>query len=280
VRAAKSVAYKEKLIDAIYWVEHIDELRDRYVVTGGVSAGTVTCPHCGAPSEDRATCTYCGAQISAGEGRIYVASASEIPNPILDAQDIIFDRYAAVGGRYAAQESSGLLGGLLELLTGCADADGAMGNKMTEEEIREAAGLYGVLRGRIYLTGLDSGRYMTWRGRNGRTRRPAGPAYQNTYAPRPAAGYAHPAQSAAPARTAAARPWAERPQRLAGAGSADEGTGGARCEASGGARPHRREEPRMENPFRARRPAMPKAPGSAKPGAGRDPRGGGKRRLK
>ena len=35
------------------------------MVTGGQPGGTVTCPHCGAPSEDRVTCTYSTYSITA-----------------------------------------------------------------------------------------------------------------------------------------------------------------------------------------------------------------------
>lgn len=154
--------YKEQLIDTIYQVEHISELRARYVVTGGetVSGGTTTCPYCGAPSGDRFTCEYCGMQIAVDDGKIYVASASDIPNPILEAQDIIYARYEAVKGY--SQSDSGLISGLLSALTG--ESGSTLGSKMTEDEIREAAGLYGVSVA-TYLTGLDNGKYLTLAGK-------------------------------------------------------------------------------------------------------------------
>ncbi len=157
--------YKEKLLDALYNVEHAEELRARYVVSpSGAPAGTVTCPYCGAPSANRVICEFCGMELGEGDGKIYVASAAEIPNPILDARDIIYDRYAAVGGRYTAassylsqigvQKTGGFLSGLLDLLNG-GDSEG-LGTKMTEAEILEAAGLYGMTVAQ-YLSGLDNG---------------------------------------------------------------------------------------------------------------------------
>ncbi len=160
--------YKEKLVDALYNVEHAEELRARYVVApAGAPAGTVTCPFCGAPSADRATCEYCGMQIGEADGKIYVAGAAEIPNPILIARDIIYERYAALGSRYTGrsaylsqigiQKSGGILSGLLELLSG-GNSEG-LGTKMTEAEILEAARLYGVSAAQ-YLGGLDNGSYL------------------------------------------------------------------------------------------------------------------------
>ena len=295
--------YKEKLIDAIYWVEHMDELRDRYVVTGGQPGGTITCPHCGAPSEDRVTCTYCGSRISDEDGKIYVASASEIPNPILEAQDIIFDRYAAVGGKYAAQESSGLLSGLLELLTGGDSQDSGMGNKMTEDEIREAASLYAVSVA-TYLNGLDSGRYLTLAGKKQADQKAAlsQQTYQGGYVQRPAVGL--------PPRPPAQRPpmmrppfpprsegrWGQRtpqrqtqrpgpPQQRPGLTQQRPGPTQQRPQRPADPWGGRRSEPRMEKasgakqPGSAKSPRNAKSPGSIKPGAGKDPRGG-KRRMK
>ena len=164
--------YKEKLIDAIYNVEHADELLAKYEVVGsaGASSGNVTCPYCGGPSADPYVCEYCGMQIAQSDGKIRVASASDIPNPILDAQDLIYDRYAAVaeaeGTGSDSGSSGGLLSGLLSALTGTTESDSShpLGAKMTEEEIREAAALYGVSVS-AYLTGLDSGKYLTLSGK-------------------------------------------------------------------------------------------------------------------
>ena len=268
--------YKEKLIDALYWVEHEDELRERYVVTGGAAGGTVTCPHCGAPSGDPVTCEYCGSRIS-GEGKICVASAAEIPNPILDAQDIIFERYAAVGGRYADQESTGLLGGLLELLTGGAEQGNGMGNKMTEAEIREAASLYGVSAA-AYLNGLDCGRYLTLAGKKREDQMAAlrQSTYQSGYT-RPAPVPPPPPRPPRPPRPSvmrpAAPPWngGRQPQRPAAPRQRPQRP----AEPLSG----RRSEPRMEKASPNKAPRAAKAPGSPKRGAGKDP-GGGKRRMK
>lgn len=157
--------YKEKLIDALYNVEHLDAFYDRYEVTGAAAApttGTLNCPYCGGPSGAALTvCEYCGMQLREGSGKIQVASASEIPNPILEAQDLIFARRAAVS-KYEKEESGGLLGGLLEAaanLMGGGDND-AFGNKMTEDEIKETAAAYRVSVS-SYLNGLDNGTHLT-----------------------------------------------------------------------------------------------------------------------
>ena len=157
--------YKEKLIDALYNVEHLDAFYDRYEVTGEASAptaGTINCPYCGGPSSAALTvCEYCGMQLREDSGKIRVASASEIPNPILEAQDLIFARRAAVS-KYEKEEGGGLLGGLLEAAASLigGGSDDAFGGKMTEDEIKETAAAYGVSVS-SYLNGLDNGTYLT-----------------------------------------------------------------------------------------------------------------------
>ena len=167
--------YKEKMIDAIYWVEHKDELIDRYEVVGtNTSQGAVICPHCGGHSEDHYVCEYCGSKLQDGTGKIQVASAADIPNPVMDAQDLIFARYEAVKDFAGADEayglvdalsgvgSKGLLSSIFDALMGDSDGNDSktIGNKMTEAEIREMADYYNVSVSE-YLTGLDNGRYLT-----------------------------------------------------------------------------------------------------------------------
>ncbi len=166
--------YKRKLIDAVYHVDHIDEYYDRYEVVSTpaeVSRGTTHCPFCGANSEDPYTCEYCGSRLAekpASSGKIQVSSASEIPNPIMEAQNIIWERYAAVIKKSAdgSPSSGGFLSDLVSMFTG-SDEDkdrSALGAKMSEAEIREAALLYHVSVG-DYLTGLDNGKYLTLSGK-------------------------------------------------------------------------------------------------------------------
>ena len=51
--------YKKRLIDAIYYVDHLDEFRAQYEVTGlGGTTGAITCPFCGAPTENHYVCEY------------------------------------------------------------------------------------------------------------------------------------------------------------------------------------------------------------------------------
>ena len=154
--------YKEKLKEALYNVDHLDAFLARYEVTGGQSTGATTCPHCGAPSENPFVCEYCGMQIREDDGKIRVASANDIPDPILEAQNIIFERHSAIVGR--AEETAGagdLPSSLLVLLGGAMDTSDGLGKRMTKEEIAEAAKSYGVSVS-AYLNGLDNGKYLTW----------------------------------------------------------------------------------------------------------------------
>ncbi|MCR4673198.1 MAG: hypothetical protein K5637_08240 [Lachnospiraceae bacterium] len=156
--------YKKELLDVLYYVDDIDAFRAKYEVVGtSSSTGTYTCPFCGAPSANPFVCDYCGSTIKEGNGKIQVARASDIPNPILEAQNIIFERYEKIVDGYDDDESSGgLLGAISFLFTGSTDskAAGSLGDKMTEDEIKEAARLYGVsVSG--YLQGLDNGKYKT-----------------------------------------------------------------------------------------------------------------------
>ena len=167
--------YKEKMIDAIYWVDHKDELISRYEVVGAnTQQGAVICPHCGGHSEDHYVCEYCGSKLQEGTGKIQVASAADIPNPVMEAQDLIFARYEAVKDFAGADEayglvdalsgvgSKGLLSSIFDALMGDSDGNDSktIGNKMTESEIREMADYYKVSVSE-YLTGLDNGKYLT-----------------------------------------------------------------------------------------------------------------------
>lgn len=163
--------YKKKLIDAVYHVDHLDEFRAQYEVVGTAASasavGTITCPRCGGPSSNHNVCDYCGTKLSdepVSSGKIQVAAASDIPNPIMNAQDIIYDRYNAIVKKYVSQKSSSgsFLSNLFSELIGMEssdDATSALGAKMSEAEIKEAAGLYNVSVG-DYLTGLDNGKYL------------------------------------------------------------------------------------------------------------------------
>ena len=167
--------YKEQMIDAIYWVEHKDELLSRYEVTGvnDVQSGAVTCPYCGGHSDDPYVCEYCGSKLAEGNGKIKVASASDIPNPVLEAQEIIFKRYEAVKDFDGADEAyglvdalsgvenEGLLSSIFNALLGSESSNDSktLGNKMSESEIGEMAAFYGVSVA-DYLAGLDIGKYL------------------------------------------------------------------------------------------------------------------------
>lgn len=168
--------YKKKLIDAVYHIDHLDEYYDRYEVVNTpqqTSGGTTHCTHCGANSVNPYICEYCGSQLSeapVSSGKIQVSAASEIPNPIMEAQDIIWDRYSVVIKQFGSNMfknsavKGSLIGDLFTQLLGTEDETNeetsALGAKMSEAEIKEAASLYNVSVG-SYLTGLDNGRYLT-----------------------------------------------------------------------------------------------------------------------
>lgn len=154
-------------------MDHLDDFLAQYeVVTQAAQAasgGTTHCRHCGANSADPYICEYCGSQLAekpASSGKIQVSAASEIPNPIMQAQDVIYDRYSAVIKKSSTEktDSGSLLSVLFADLLGTQDKDedgtSALGAKMSEAEIREAASLYGITVG-TYLTGLDNGKYLT-----------------------------------------------------------------------------------------------------------------------
>ncbi len=146
---------KEKLTALLYDVEHLDAYYDRYeIVPAGTQTGTVTCPACGAPNPaTAAACEFCGSQLREGSGKIPVASASEIPDPIQLAQDVIFERHA-IEAKYSG---GGLLDSISDLLSGsCGD----FGDKMTTNEIKAIAAEYSVTVP-VYLQGLDNGVYLT-----------------------------------------------------------------------------------------------------------------------
>lgn len=166
--------YKRKLIDAVYHADHIEEFRAQYEVVGNAhsdtTTGTITCPRCGGPTGNHYICDYCGAQLAdapAASGKIRVAAASDIPNPIMDAQNIIFERYNAIVKKYSAPQKDAASGNFISNLfaeligtENSGEEKSPLGAKMSEDEIKEAAALYKVGVG-DYLTGLDNGKYLT-----------------------------------------------------------------------------------------------------------------------
>ena len=151
-------AYKEKLIDALYDVEHLEEYYDRYaVVSAAVAEGTVNCPACGAPNPASAlACEFCGTKLREGGAKIQVSSASEIPDPIQLAQDVIFERQEII--QKYEREKSGFLENLTELLSG--EEEASLTGRMSTDEVKAVAAEYGVSV-HTYLQGLDNGTYLT-----------------------------------------------------------------------------------------------------------------------
>ncbi len=161
--------YKRKLIDTLYYVDLLEEFLAKYEIADHAGEQVVNCPYCGARSSDPLVCEYCGSRLTDGTGKIRVEKASDIPNPIMQAQDIIFERADSVIKQYTKSGSSsqGILGDLLAAVSGeDSDSEGEnpLGAKMSEAEIKEAAALYGVSVS-AYLTGLDNGKYLTLAGK-------------------------------------------------------------------------------------------------------------------
>ncbi len=171
--------YKKRLIDAVYHVNHLDEYYAQFEVvsTPQISTGGTThCTHCGANSSDPYICEYCGSQLSeapASSGKIQVSAASEIPNPIMQAQDIIWERYDTLMKQFStiglksSMVKGSLIGDLVSQLFSSDESEeetSTLGAKMSEAEIREASDLYHVSVG-DYLTGLDNGKYLTLKGK-------------------------------------------------------------------------------------------------------------------
>ena len=173
--------YKKRLIDAVYHINHLYEYYAQYEVVSTpqtTAGGTTHCTHCGANSSNPYICEYCGSQLSeapASSGKIQVSAASEIPNPIMEAQDIIWERYDVLLKQFSATSlvknskvKGSLIGDLVSSIFSSEAAEdeetSALGAKMSEDEIKEAAGLYGVSVG-DYLTGLDNGKYLTLKGK-------------------------------------------------------------------------------------------------------------------
>jgi len=155
--------YKEKLVDILYNVDNIEAFRAKYEVVSETAAnvGSCTCPACGAPNPATAfSCEFCGTLIKEPDGKIRVTSANDIPNPILEAQELIFERSSLVHRYSASSGSEGILSAITTLLNGDSD-ESTLGSRMTEDEIKETAEAYGVSVS-SYLQGLDNGKYLTY----------------------------------------------------------------------------------------------------------------------
>lgn len=150
--------FKEKLIDQLYDVEHLEEFNARYeIVNQSQTEGTQACPYCGGSNPASAyACEYCGSQLRENNGKIQISSAKEIPDPIQLAQNTIFERRQTVCR--STESSTGILDGISQLLNG-KDGDN-FGERMTDEEIEQTAESYGVSVS-TYLQGLDNGKYLT-----------------------------------------------------------------------------------------------------------------------
>jgi len=164
---AECKPYKEKLIDALYNVEHSEDYYARYEIVpeGTAASGVTVCPYCNAPASGT-VCEYCGSRIAEGNGKIQVKSASEIPNPVIEARNLIYARRKVIakytGGTASSDgdDSEGLFGTIVSALTGKNGTQDTLGSAMTEAEIEKMAETYGVSV-HDYLEGLDMGTYLS-----------------------------------------------------------------------------------------------------------------------
>jgi len=152
--------YQNQLTDILYWVDHLDEFESKYeVISTDSASGSVTCPYCGANTANPYICEYCGSTLQQSDGKIRVTKASEIPSPILEAQDLIFEHHKAEEA--SAEESESTASTILNTLLGTTTEETeTLGKKMTVDEIKEMAEYYDVSVS-AYLRGLDSGKYLT-----------------------------------------------------------------------------------------------------------------------
>ncbi len=158
--------YNRKLEKVLYNVEHMDTFFSDYVIDPNAApGGERECFNCGAPaSPSDIECPYCGEALTNGQSPIRVRSETEVPNPILEAQDIIMDKKEMLS-RFQKQKNAnnGILGAIMNVGSGIADKMGTT-KKMTLAEIQETASAYGVSV-HSYLVGLDQGTYLTKAGK-------------------------------------------------------------------------------------------------------------------
>ena len=152
---------KEALSDSLYTVDHLNEHYSKYIVVNeGTDVGTVLCPACNAANPSyNAVCDYCGSAIRGGSGKIPVKSARDIPDPILEAQDIIYERNEVIMN-YASSDD-GVVDAISGIFVSGSGSTDRLGNKMSVSEIKAAASSYGVTLSE-YLQGLDNGVYLTY----------------------------------------------------------------------------------------------------------------------
>lgn len=149
--------YKDALADWLYTVDHLNEYYTKYVVVNDeIDVGTVNCPACNAANPSyNAKCDFCGTALREGNGKIPVKSARDIPDPIVEAQNIIFDRDELIR-EYASSDDEVV--DAIAGLFGKGEDDDRLGDKMSVSEIKAAASSLGVSVSE-YLQGLDNGVY-------------------------------------------------------------------------------------------------------------------------
>ena len=158
--------YNKKLEKVLFNVEHADTFFSNYVIDPSAPpGGERECYNCGAPVDVNDTeCPYCGEGLSNGLSPIRVRSETDVPSPVLEAQDIILAKKEMLQNfQKQKNASNGFLGTLASMATNLSDKMGNL-QKMTLSEIQETAAAYGVSV-HTYLVGLDRGTYLTKAGK-------------------------------------------------------------------------------------------------------------------
>lgn len=159
---------KKKINDALERLENKDLVYSGYVIDPNAApGGERECATCGAPASASDTeCEYCGADLTDGRSPIRIRNASDLPNPAMEAQDLIFER-RAVEKRYIKEKNSaakGVLGTLVGIGMSLGSTMSGVDQKMSMTELQEMADSYGVSL-YSYLKGLDAGQYLTKKGK-------------------------------------------------------------------------------------------------------------------
>ena len=181
--------YKKQLSEYLHLVENLEEYYGRFSIDPTASKeGEGTCYFCGAPVGLKNTkCEYCDSILNSTNTVIRIQSKDCIPNPILQAEQIIYERYRMAEIYQKKKGSGGLVKGLLGMGMIAGNKMNDFSTLMTTEEIQKMATTYGVSV-KAYLEGLDCGKYLTLAGKTNSdalnaiaTAANAGAASSNTY---------------------------------------------------------------------------------------------------
>lgn len=159
-------SYKEALKEVLEDVENPEAYYSNFILDpDAMPGGERECWYCGAPALGVAReCEYCGSDLGNGKSLIRVQSKNEIPDPIVKAVNIIYERQKMAARYHKEKGSGGLVKGLLGLGGIATMKMNAFDKPMTVQEVKETAKSYNVSVC-TYLSGLDTGTYMTKAGK-------------------------------------------------------------------------------------------------------------------